>query len=80
MKNQCLEIGIVLLPFLPPDQILLHCQGLAQMLYHLGGLSGCWSPSSPTVFSELSPLPESLSLIDFALYYSCVACLMFASH
>lgn len=37
-------------------------------------------PSSPTVFSELSPLPESLSLIDFALYYSCVACLMFASH
>lgn len=43
MKNQCLEIGIFLLPFLAPDQILLHCQGLAQMLYHLGGLSGCWS-------------------------------------
>lgn len=52
MKNQCLETRIVLLPFLTPDQILLHCQGLAQMLYHLGGLPECWS---------LPPRPFSLS-------------------
>lgn len=72
MENKCLEIGLVWF-LLFSYQILLYFQGLAQMLHHLGDLSWCWSSPRPlTLFSELSPLPGSLSQIDFALYYICV--------